>query len=385
MWFSIRVRHTHQTHPRRHDRVDPAPQLLTAVSENLETGQFCFARATFDGMIRIAILGVPERSRVLPSSDASHGIFVRIFILTSIVGVVGQITVNLRFLVKCTVIYMLEDLLRAVTAASFQFSLCSLRASCLFSTSWIRRHAIFMPGNQLEKVGCSFSLELGERIRVARMARVVLVDGKSVHYLGCNVHIETRSLMVSVILDPNIRHDMDTIEETDFSRHVNQTTYAACKPQKNNCSDEDTETFYRALHMFQHDLKDVWRWAPRLVATALPWRSTSRLSDETLAMAALLRVDTMSLTSILKEHPEERMKYLYLMAGNLQESVGCPGNFAFPSSLRFVQLQMARSKLPGNIHWDKPLPSNAASCGWGGSKFPGMKAVLRSWNMLVDG
>ncbi|KAJ6601782.1 hypothetical protein DFH09DRAFT_1301970 [Mycena vulgaris] len=135
---------------------------------------------------------------------------------------------------------------------------------------------------------------------------------------------------------------MDTIEETDFSRHVNQTTYAACKPQKNNWSDEDTETFYRGLRMFATDFNMISKMfgggRTRLVATALPWCSTSRLSDETLAMAALLRVDTMSLTSILKEHPEERMKYLYLMgivAGSslllTQDMFFTLGNIGFPS------------------------------------------------------
>ncbi|KAJ6533449.1 hypothetical protein DFH09DRAFT_1092493 [Mycena vulgaris] len=76
---------------------------ITAVSENLETGQFCFARAIFDGMIRIAILGVPERSR---AQTLPTGIFARIFMLTSIVGV-------------CTVVYMLEDLLRGRIPSPF--------------------------------------------------------------------------------------------------------------------------------------------------------------------------------------------------------------------------------------------------------------------------
>lgn len=57
------------------------------------------------------------------------------------------------------------------------------------------------------------------------------------------------------------------------------------------------------------------------VATALNWRSTSRLSDETLAIAALLRVDTLPLASIPKERSQERMKSLYLTVGSVPRDI----------------------------------------------------------------
>ncbi|OJD31471.1 het domain protein [Diplodia corticola] len=57
------------------------------------------------------------------------------------------------------------------------------------------------------------------------------------------------------------------------------------------------------------------------VATAINWRSTSRVSDETLAVAALLLLDTRKLVDIPSDRPAERMKQLYLLAKNLPHDI----------------------------------------------------------------
>lgn len=53
------------------------------------------------------------------------------------------------------------------------------------------------------------------------------------------------------------RGNYATVEENEFSKRVNQMTYAARKPQKNNWSEEDTETFYRGLRMFGTDFNMI--------------------------------------------------------------------------------------------------------------------------------
>lgn len=57
------------------------------------------------------------------------------------------------------------------------------------------------------------------------------------------------------------------------------------------------------------------------VATALNWRSTSRRSDETLAVAALLCVDTHKLVDTPADPPAERMKQLYLLVGDMPRDI----------------------------------------------------------------
>lgn len=57
------------------------------------------------------------------------------------------------------------------------------------------------------------------------------------------------------------------------------------------------------------------------VASALNWRSTSRKADETLAVAALLLVDTRKLVDTPADPPAERMKQLYLLAVDMPSDI----------------------------------------------------------------
>ncbi|KAB2575251.1 hypothetical protein DBV05_g6181 [Lasiodiplodia theobromae] len=57
------------------------------------------------------------------------------------------------------------------------------------------------------------------------------------------------------------------------------------------------------------------------VASALNWRSTSRKADETLAVAALLLVDTRKLVDTPADPPTERMKQLYLLAVDMPHDI----------------------------------------------------------------